>query len=153
MARTKQEGKIFWTRLHMFADTSSPSARWPRLKRMGVGSRPRGPLSCESSLSPARRQPAPSGSNCTVFCRTDGRCTREYTPHLVEDGLAHLFVPLSFQDPHSIPRLILRQRLFPDSQGLAEGSVRKNDPKLEMGKRHYWVFLQSWAGTSDRFPY
>ena len=62
--------------------------------------------------------------------------------------LAHLLFLLSFQDVHSILRVILRQEQFLDSQGLTEGSVRKNYPKLEIGERDYWVFLLHRAGLA-----
>lgn len=78
-----------------------------------------------------------------------GKVDREaHTPDLVEEGFVHLFFPPFFQGPRSIPRVILKKQLFPDSQGLAEGSVRKNYPKLEIGKRDYWVFLQCKAGLA-----
>jgi len=94
----------------------------------------------EQSLSLSQCQLTPSEGSCTVPCRTEERWLGKHTHHLSEDGLAHLLFLLSFQDPHSILRIILRQEQFPDSQGLTEGSVRKNYPKLEIGERDYWVF-------------
>lgn len=58
------------------------------------------------------------------------------------------FFLLSFQDPHSILRVILRQQLFLDSQGRTKGSVRKNYPKLEIGERDYWVLFERSAGLA-----
>lgn len=83
----------------------------------------------------------------------DGQWTGEHVPNLIEDGLAHLFFLLSFQDPHSILRVILRQQLFPDSQGLTEGSVGKNYPELEIGERDYWVFFQRGAGLAPSIDF
>lgn len=138
----------------MFADTSSASVRQPRLKRMGVRSRPRCVPSVSSRFPPARCQLSPSESSCTVRRRRHRRWPGEHTPRLREDALPHLSFLLSCQDLHSILRAILRQEQFPDSQGLTEGSVRRNYPKLEIGERDYWVFLlhRAGAGTFDRFP-